>query len=216
MYQQIKDPGSALTHFIGAVMAVAGMPILLMHASGGCADILRLAGLSVFLLSMVALYSASSAYHTFNISERSNRILKKLDHTMIYVLIAGSYTPICLSILPDQSGRPLLAVIWAIAVCGGIFTMFFVYCPKWLSSILYIAMGWACLAVMPDLVSVLSHTEFALLLGGGIMYTAGGIIYALKFRRLNSIHRNFGSHEIFHLFVLAGSICHFIFMWNAV
>ena len=111
MYQQIKDPGSALTHFIGAVMAVAGMPMLLMHASGGCADILRLAGLSVFLLSMVALYSASSAYHTFNISERSNRILKKLDHTMIYVLIAGSYTPICLSILPDQSGRPLLAVI---------------------------------------------------------------------------------------------------------
>ena len=94
--------------------------------------------------------------------------------------------------------------------------MFFVYCPKWLSSILYIAMGWACLAVMPDLVSVLSHTEFALLLGGGIMYTAGGIIYALKFRRLNSIHRHFGSHEIFHLFVLAGSICHFIFMWNAV
>ena len=216
MYQQIKDPGSALTHFIGAVMAVAGMPMLLMHASGGCADILRLAGLSVFLLSMVALYSASSAYHTFNISERSNRILKKLDHTMIYVLIAGSYTPICLSILPDQSGRPLLAVIWAIAVCGGIFTMFFVYFPKWLSSILYIAMGWACLAVMPDLVSVLSHTEFALLLGGGIMYTAGGIIYALKFRRLNSIHRHFGSHEIFHLFVLAGSICHFIFMWNAV
>lgn len=216
MYQQIKDPGSALTHFIGAVMAVAGMPMLLMHASGGSGESLRLAGLSVFLLSMVALYGASSAYHTFNISERSNRILKKLDHTMIYVLIAGSYTPICLSILPEQSGRPLLISIWAIAAAGGVFTMFFVYCPKWLSSILYIAMGWACLAVMPDLVSILSHAEFALLLGGGIMYTAGGVIYALKFRRLNELHRNFGSHEIFHLFVLAGSMCHFMFMWYAV
>lgn len=210
----VKDPMSALTHFAGMITAVFAMPFLLVHAVADGMEQTKLAGLSIFILSMICLYGASSAYHTFNISERGNRILKKLDHTMIYVLIAGSYTPICLSILPETAGRPLLIAIWSIAAAGAVFTMFFVYCPKWISSVLYIAMGWACLAVLPRLLSEITYGQFALLLGGGLLYTIGGVIYAMKFKKLEG--KAFGSHEIFHVFVLAGSLCHFMFMWYAV
>lgn len=214
MNTTVKDPMSALTHFAGMIIAVFAMPFLLVHAVSGGMEQTKLAGLSIFILSMICLYGASSAYHTFDISERGNRILKKLDHTMIYVLIAGSYTPICLSILPESSGIPLLIVIWSIAFAGAVFTMFFVYCPKWISSVLYIAMGWACAFVLPGLLSQITYGQFALLLGGGLLYTAGGVIYAMKFKKLEG--RAFGSHEIFHVFVLAGSFCHFLFMWYAV
>ena len=132
---------------------------------------------------------------------------------MIFVLIAGSYTPVCLISLGGKTGYTLLTVVWGIALFGMVLKACWITCPKWFSSIIYIAMGWVCLGVFGTLWNVLPHTAFLWLLAGGVIYTVGGVIYALKLPIFNGRHKYFGSHEIFHLFVMGGSICHFIFMY---
>jgi len=135
---------------------------------------------------------------------------------MIFVLIAGSYTPVCMLILEHELGYPLLAAVWGIALLGIVIKFFWVTCPKWFSSMLYIAMGWVCVFVFGELLETLPRPAFLWLLAGGLVYTAGGIIYALKCPIFNGKHKWFGSHEIFHVFVMVGSICHFVFMYNYV
>jgi len=176
-------------------------------------DYIHVISLTVFIVSMILLYAASTIYHTLNLSERTNRILRKLDHSMIFVLIAGSYTPVCLLAIPGMTGYILLAVVWIIALLGMGFKYFWVYCPKWISSVLYIALGWACVFAFPQLLNTLSTGCFLWLLAGGLIYTAGGVIYALKLSAFENRHINFGCHEIFHLFVMAGSFCHYIVMY---
>ena len=209
----VKEPMSALTHLIGAVCSIFAMPVLLIHASLYHATKLDLIAYMIFMISMILLYSASTVYHSFSISPRVNKILKKIDHMMIFILIAGSYTPICLTVLGGKLGYTLLAVIWGLALFGMILKACWITCPKWFSSVIYIAMGWACVAVFGPLLQVLPTAAFLWLLAGGIIYTIGGVIYALKLPLFNEKHEFFGSHEIFHLFVMAGSFCHFIFMY---
>lgn len=210
-----KDPGSAITHFIGMLMAIfASTPLLIKAANKP--DKIHLISLAIFMTSMILLYAASTIYHSLNLSERTNRVLRKLDHMMIFILIAGSYTPICLIVLGDGVGTLLFALIWGVAIIGILIKAFWITCPKWFSSILYIAMGWLCVIAFGPLVNTLSPAAFGWLLAGGIIYTVGGIIYALKLPIFNSKHKNFGSHEIFHLFVMGGSICHFILMYYFV
>jgi hemolysin III len=132
---------------------------------------------------------------------------------MISVLIAGSYTPICLLVLEKPLGYFLLAVVWSFAIIGILIKAFWVFCPKWFSSVLYIGMGWTCVLAFTQILNALSPAAFAWLLAGGIIYTIGGIIYALKLPIFNNRHKHFGSHEIFHLFVMGGSACHFIVMY---
>lgn len=169
--------------------------------------------MSVFICSMILLYGASTLYHSINASGKIIRIFKKLDHMMIFILIAGTYTPVCLITLKGTVGFLLLAAVWGIALTGIIIKACWISCPKWFSSALYISMGWICLSVFGTLWKLLPHAAFFWLLAGGIIYTAGGIIYALKLPIFNARHKFFGSHEIFHLFVMAGSLCHFIFMF---
>lgn len=209
---RVKDPGSALTHFIGMVGAIACSMPLIFKAFTGQGKISGIA-CTIFMLSMILLYTASTMYHTFDISEKVNLKLKKFDHMMISVLIAGSYTPICLLVLRDGIGIPLLIAVWGIAIMGILIKLFWVTCPKWFSSMLYIGMGWACVAAFPQLWSGLSRAAFGWLLAGGIFYTIGGVIYALKLKVFNSKHKFFGSHEVFHVFVLLGSACHFVVMF---
>ena len=133
---------------------------------------------------------------------------------MIFVLIAGTYTPICVLVLGGKEGMYLLALIWGISLGGMVLKAFWVTCPRWFSSILYIAMGWVCILVFPLLLDKLSPAAFTWLFAGGILYTVGGVVYALKLKGFNSIHKYFGSHEIFHLFVMAGSFCHFVVMYK--
>ena len=213
--RHIKDPGSAITHFIGMLMAIfAAIPLLIQAAKER--DSVYLVSLTVYAVSMVLLYAASTTYHTFDISKKVNTILKKIDHMMIFVLIAGSYTPICLLVLDRNIGIPLLILVWGIAIVGIFIKAFWVYCPKWVSSILYIGMGWTCVLAFGQMLNGLSTAEFGWLLAGGIIYTIGGIIYALKLPIFNMKHKNFGSHEIFHLFVMGGSACHFVVMYLLV
>lgn len=210
---RVKDPVSAGTHFIGFLAAIFSTPALLIHAAQYGAGLSHLSSLSIFMGSMVLLYGASTAYHTFVVSPQANKRLKKLDHAMIFLLIAGSYTPVCVTALPNRLGAFLLALVWCIAAAGILFKLCWVTCPRWVSSVMYIGMGWVCVLAMPQLLRALPAESFGWLLAGGILYTVGGVIYALKWKALNRIP-GFGCHEIFHLFVMGGSLCHYISMWN--
>lgn len=208
----IREPGSAITHFIGMMLAIfAAVPLLVK--AGVTSGTRNLAALTVFMVSMILLYGASTAYHCVNLTGKHLKFFRKIDHMMIFVLIAGSYTPVCLIILGGQMGYTLLAVVWSIAAFGMLIKAFWVTCPKWFSSLIYIAMGWVCVFVFNKLWHSMPPGGFLWLLAGGIIYTAGGVIYALKLPVFNSRHQFFGSHEVFHLFCMGGSFCHFIFMY---
>lgn len=215
MKLKLKDPGSAITHFIAMILAIGASVPLLLKASREPGK-LHVLALAIFIDSMILLYAASTLYHTLDISEKVNRILKKIDHMMIFVLIAGTYTPVCMIVLGNKTGWMMLGLVWGIAVAGIILQMIWIDCPKWFSSIIYIAMGWVCVLAMTQLVAALQGAAFWWLLSGGIIYTIGGVIYALKLPIFNKKHKNFGSHEIFHLFVMAGSLCHYIMMYQFV
>ena len=201
----IKDPGSAITHFIGMVLAFFSAFPLLVKAAAEPGR-LHVTALAIFIVSMILLYMASTVYHTLDISPRVNKILKKIDHMMIFVLIAGTYTPVCLITLGDSTGWHLLALVWSIAAAGILIKAFWVTCPKWFSSMIYIAMGWVCVLAMKKIIAALPPQAFGWLLAGGIIYTIGGVIYALKLPIFNSRH----------LFVMGGSLCHYIVMYQFV
>ncbi len=208
----IREPGSAITHYIGMMLSVfAAVPLLVK--AGAYSGSRNMAACAVFIISMILLYGASATYHSVNLTGRGLRIFRKLDHMMIFVLIAGTYTPVCLIILGGQLGYMMLALVWGIAAAGMLIKAFWITCPKWFSSLIYIAMGWVCVLVFGPLRETLTPGGFLWLLGGGIIYTAGGIIYALKLPIFNAKHQSFGSHEVFHLFCMAGSFCHFVFIY---
>ena len=211
----VKDPGSAITHFIGMLMAIfAAVPLIIKaaHEPGR----IYLVSIIIYAASLILLYAASTTYHTFNRSEQVNTILKKIDHMMIFVLIAGTYTPMCVIAIGGALGYTLLAVVWGIAIVGIVLKACWINCPKWFSSVLYIGMGWVCVLAFTQILNALSAAAFGWLLAGGLIYTVGGVIYALKAPLFNEKHKHFGSHEIFHLFVMGGSFCHYVMMYQFV
>lgn len=212
---KLKDPGSAITHFIALILAVLAVVPLLSKAARE-PDTLHVIALAIFAVSMILLYAASTIYHSLDVNEKVNRRLKKIDHMMISVLIAGSYTPVCLIALNNRTGYLLCAAVWAVAILGIIIKAFWINCPKCFSSVLYIGMGWMVVLAFSQIFHALSRPAFGWLLAGGIIYTIGGVIYALKLPIFNSRHKNFGSHEIFHLFCMGGSACHFVVMYQYI
>lgn len=211
--EKLREPSNAITHFIGMVLAIiATFPLLSRahHASNP----VNMAAMAVFITSMILLYGASAAYHSVILPEKVIKAFRKIDHMMIFILIAGSYTPVCLIVLGGKTGHMLLSIVWGIAAAGIIIKAFWITCPKWFSSLLYIAMGWTCLLAFTQIKNALVPAAFFWLVAGGIIYTIGGIIYALKLPFFNARHKSFGSHAVFHLFVMGGSICHFVFMYQ--
>lgn len=206
----VRDPYSALTHFIGFVLSVIALGILLIKGGYDQMPLVNQIGVTVFAASSILLYGASTSYHTFDVREPFGKLLKKIDHLSIFVLIAGTYTPYALIALDQKTGLFLLLEVWGIALVGMIFKLFWVTCPKWVSSVIYIAMGWVCLTVFPQLLSALSTGAFVWTLLGGIFYTIGGVLYSMPCKKLEG--KPFGMHEIFHCFVLAGSFCFFMVM----
>jgi hemolysin III len=209
--RHFREPGSAITHLVAANLTLIGAFPLLHHVCK-TGDSLSVFSMIVFLTSMFALYIASTLYHSWLGGTPQVMTLKKLDHCMISVLIAGTYTPVCLIPLRGRSGLILLALIWGLAALGILLKLCWVTCPRWISSCVYLVMGWLCVLAFPQLLAVLSRPTFLLLLVGGICYSVGAIVYALKLSAFNTRHPYFGSHEIFHLFVMAGSAFHYLFM----
>lgn len=203
-----RDPLSALTHFIG-FLAVIPVFILLLEQ----ADTLReIVGCTVFGVSLLLLYGASTIYHTLNLSAEKIAVLRRIDHMMIFILIAGTYTPICLVPLAGKWGTILLSAIWGIAVAGVFMKIFWMNAPRWLSTMIYVVMGWLSVTAFVPLTNAVGFGGFGLLLAGGIVYTVGAVIYALKKPNL-AILKSFGFHEIFHVFVMLGTACHIVFMF---
>lgn len=210
----VKDPISALTHFMGFVAAFTSGFFLIDHFKDKGADTLSIFSAIIFVAGMMLLYAASTTYHTLILPRNKELIFKKIDHLMIFVLIAGTYTPICLTILRNHGGILLLSCVWGIALVGMLFKLFWVTCPRWVSSIIYVSMGWVCIFALPEILANMEFDGFLFLLTGGIIYTIGSVIYALKLKKLNSLSLYFGSHELFHIFVLVGNALQFVTIYK--
>jgi len=206
---RLNDPISGLTHFIGALFSVAGLVLLVVYgAKYGTAW--HVVSFSIFGASLILLYSASTLYHWLPLKPPAREILRKIDHMMIYVLIAGTYTPICLIPIRGGWGWSLFGSIWGLAILGIILKIFWMNAPRWLYTSFYVFMGWLAVIAFYPLVIAISWSGLFWLVAGGVLYSLGAVIYGLK---KPSITPNFGFHEIFHLFVMAGSLSHFILMW---
>ena len=206
-------PWSAITHGVGAALAAAGTAALLLRAAR-LQDPALLVLFLIYGLSMFGLYTASTLYHCLRTSVPGRIALRKYDHCSIYLLIAGSYTPLCLTALGESGGVPLLAAVWTLAVAGMVLTIAKLAIPRWLTSAIYLFMGWLAIFAIVPIRRVLPDVGFFWLLAGGVLYTVGGVLYAVKWPGRDN--PRFGCHEIFHLFILMGSICHFFLMYQVV
>jgi hemolysin III len=169
---------------------------------------------AIYGLSMICLYTASTLYHCLNTSVAGRIALRKYDHCSIYLLIAGSYTPICMTVLAGRGGAALLGAVWVLAIAGLVLTITKLSIPRWLTSAIYLFMGWLAVFAIVPIYRAMPPIGFFWLLTGGILYTVGGVLYAVKWPGRNN--PNFGCHEIFHVFILLGSICHFILMYHII
>jgi hemolysin III len=201
-----REPINGLTHLAGGLLACVGLVVLLATAaSAGRAD--QLVAFGTFGLSLIALYCASALYHLLPLSPRGVARLRRVDHMMIFVLIAGTYTPFCLLALDGAWRVGLLCLIWGLAVCGILLKLLWMDAPRWLSVMLYLGMGWVALVAAPVLFRAVPIGGIVWVLAGALLYSAGALIYWLK--RPNLVPGVFGFHELWHLFVVGGSACHF-------
>ena len=210
----LREPVNSLTHFVGILLSIAGLVALLYLSAG---EPWRTVSFAIYGGALIMLYTASTLLHSLRVGPLAERRLRIFDHAAIFVLIAGSYTPIALVTL--QQGRAvwgwaILVAVWLIALLGLVFKLFWLEAPRWLSTALYLLMGWlALVAIVPILATLPPWGVFWLALGG-LFYTVGAVIYGLKKPLL--FPGVFSYHELWHLFVLAGSACHFIMMLRYV
>lgn len=209
LFLKAQDPISCQTHAWGAVGAFIGCVIYLIRGVLGDVSSLTLAAAVVFTLSMMALYGASAIYHFYPgsySSKGAKRFLRKLDHSMIYVLIAGSYTPFCLILLPQPKGTQFCLTLWAVAATGVAVKLLWLNAPRVLSTSFYLIMGWAILFVLEDFMTI-GQPCISLIALGGLSYSVGAVFYAIK---KPNISPAWSFHELFHLLILAGSVCHYL------
>ena len=205
MLSKLREPVNGLTHMVGAIAAFFGQIALLIAAWNGPA---RIVSVMIYGLSLMAMFTASATYHTVKVKPHIQQILRKLDHSAIFMLIAGTYTPFCLIAFTGFWRWGLLAIIWAIAVIGIIIKVFYVNAPRWLNAGMYVAMGWLVVMAVPQMSSVLPINAMLWLIVGGVVYTLGALVYTTKM--FNFVPGKFGFHEVWHIFVLLGAIAHFI------
>jgi hemolysin III len=206
---RLKEPVSGLTHLAAMIFSLAGGAWLVRNALQQQKPLYAL-GFGIFSLGLVLLYSASSAYHLLRLPPAPTRWLRRIDHMMIYVLIASTYTPFCLVVLPGAWGVGILAAIWGLAAAGVLLSLFYLEKPRWLTVAIYIFMGWFSLVAIRPLVEELPPVALFWVALGGVVYTVGAVIYTLKRPRI--LPGVFGFHEVWHLFVMGGSFCHYMAM----
>ncbi|MBI5288089.1 MAG: hemolysin III family protein [Chloroflexi bacterium] len=187
-----------------ALLAPAGLVLLLLLADSPRGYV----GAAVYAASVMLLYTTSASYHLAPWSDRLRRVMKRLDHSMIFILIAGTYTPFCLIVVGDAWGIPILSVVWTFAVLGVALKVLWPDSPRWLGVALYLALGWIGVVAVWPVVTNLSPAGIAMLAAGGGLYSIGALFYASRWPDPNP--RLFGYHEVFHTLVVAGSVLHFI------
>ncbi|MFZ5855452.1 MAG: PAQR family membrane homeostasis protein TrhA [Chloroflexota bacterium] len=205
MLKKLREPVNSLTHWAGAILALAGLIVLLIV---GWSTPAKIISLLIYGLSLIAMFSASATYHMVQAKEKVLLILRKLDHSAIYLLIAGTYTPFCVNAFDGFWKWGMLSIIWTLAVVGIIIKVFYIKAPRWLNAGIYVVMGWLCVGAAGQMLAVLPAWVFAWLLAGGIIYTLGAVVYITKF--FNFWPGVFGFHEVWHIFVLLAALAHFV------
>jgi len=206
----LREPVNALTHGVGVLLSVAGLVALLVLSEG---ETWRTVAFAVYGASLIALYLASTLLHAVKAPPPVLRRLRVFDHAAIFLLIAGTYTPIALVSIQQVSpawGWSLFGAAWGFASLGVVFKLFWIDAPRWLSTVMYVGLGWMSLVAIVPLLEAFPWGGLAWLLIGGAFYSLGAVVYALQ--RPDPWPRVFGYHEIWHLFVLAGSASHFVLM----
>lgn len=204
----LREPVNSLTHGIGFVLSLIALILMIFKGISNDLSPTGLVSVIIFGVSLCLLYLTSSTYHGINTKDNIILNLRKLDHSMIFILIAGSYAPYCLISLSNYKGTMFFIIISALAILGISFKLIWFNSPRWLQTSLYIILGWAAVFMLKPLSNTLSFESLFLLVLGGILYTIGGVIYGIKPKRLT--FGVFGFHEIFHIFIMLGSLCHFI------
>jgi hemolysin III len=208
---KLREPFSGLSHLGGAALGVAALVVLLALARG---KPWHVSGFAIYGATLIVLYTASALYHLLPVSERNVERLRIFDHVGIYLLIAGTYTPICLVPLRGGWGWSLFGVVWGLALFGSVCEIAWRRAPRWLGLALYLTMGWMAVIALGPLMQALSSAGLLWLLAGGLIYSMGAVVYAIERPRLWP--GVFGSHDLWHLFVLGGSACHFVLMLRFV
>lgn len=209
MMDKVREPVSGFTHLGAAILSVIGTVFLIVYGVS-IGTLLHIIGYSIFGASLILLYTASSLYHLLPVPPKVVAILRKIDHMMIYVLIAGTYTPICLTALKGKLGLGLLITIWSLALLGIVLKLVWFDAPRWLYTAFYVIMGWLVVFAIFPMAKVIPLAGIGLLFAGGISYTLGAIIYGTKWPGRNA--KIFGFHEIFHIFIIIGSLFHYFFI----
>jgi len=205
MLKKLREPVNGLTHLGGAVLALVGLIVLLVL--GRSAPVKIISAL-IYGLSLIAMFSASATYHIARVNEKVLLILRKIDHSAIYLLIAGTYTPFCLIAFNGFWKWGLLSIIWVLALIGIITKIFVIHAPRWLNAGIYLIMGWLCMAAIGEMISTLPIWALTWLTIGGVIYTLGAIVYITKI--MNFWPGIFGFHEAWHIFVMLAALAHFI------
>lgn len=206
-------PWSAITHGIGMLSAIAGAA-LLAHKTAPLHEGIQFAGFIVFSATLVLLYAASTVYHSARIGAAGRIALRKIDHAAVFYLIAGTYTPLCLTALRGPGGFALLGLIWLLAGAGTVMAFAWINAPRKVCAAVYIAMGWLSVSALPFIYRREGIEPIIYLLAGGLLYTIGGVSYAMKWPGRDN--PRFGCHEIFHVFIVLGSIAHYLMIYNCL
>lgn len=213
MEKYIREPVNSITHLFGALLSVVGLILLINKGLSQVISTGQMISLIVFGLSMIALYTTSGIYHLILRNEKAILLMKKLDHSMIFVLIAGTYTPIITFILQGKFRLFMLVLIWGITFLGVLFKFFWIDAPRWLYTGIYLGMGWLAIILVKAVLDGTGVSGLLMLIAGGLSYTVGAVIYGLKKPDLSTL---FGFHELFHCFVLLGTLMHYIMVYTRV
>ena len=205
MLKKLREPVNSLTHWGGAVLALVGLVALLIVGWSTPAKIISLA---VYGVSLIFLFSASATYHMVRVKDKALEIFRKIDHSAIFVLIAGTYTPFCVNAFEGFWKWGMLSIIWSLAFIGIMVKIFYIGAPRWLNALIYVVMGWFSVAAAGQMLATLPVWVFTWLIIGGVVYTLGAIVYATKI--FNFKPGVFGFHEVWHIFVLLAAAAHFV------
>ncbi len=213
MLSKLREPVNGLTHLLGIPLSITAL-VLLVYFAVQYATVAHIVAFSIYGASLILLYTASTLYHLLPLAKKGVKLLRRIDHMMIYVLIAGTYTPLCLIALRGVWGYSMLVIIWLIAALGIVLKVVWFNAPRWLSPLSYLLMGWLVVITIPQLIQTVSPAGIAWLAAGGLLYTVGAILYATKWPKIPLKHFDF--HAVFHIFILLGSFSHFILMFRYI
>jgi hemolysin III len=205
MLNKFRDPISGLTHLVAALGAVIGLVILLII---GRDDSAKAISLAIYGLSLVLMLAASATYHLVKGPPQVIKVLRKVDHSAIYLLIAGSYTPICIHFFRGFWQWGFVGIIWGMAIIGIAIKIFIINAPRWVTAGIYLLMGWMSIVAIPEMMATMPASALIWLVLGGLSFTLGAVVYISK--KPDFYPKVLGFHEVWHIFVIIGCACHFI------